>query len=94
MDDLREKVARAIANNGALFDKWGEERWPHIYAANRVFAAIHASGHRIVPAKADQHMREVGRASVVEGLTQDFHATAIAADAYESMVEAYGQKSG
>jgi hypothetical protein len=90
MDDLREKVARAMAATfngdadpeGDLWEQWGGE-------TDAVLAAIHASGHRIVPVEPTEEMLREGAAKVrefmdVRGPYPRAHAM------YCAMLTAYG----
>lgn len=91
MDDLREKVARALAAafnasadpEGDLWDQWVDE-------TDAALAAIHASGHRIVPVCPTNDQRRAGFCFLS---SLGFDASVdIAHELYSRMLTAYGQK--
>lgn len=87
MDDLREKVARAMAATfngdadpqGDLWEQWGGE-------TVAVLAAIHASGHRIVPVEPTEDMVFAAMTHFDTPFCNDVETL------YRVMLTAYGQK--
>lgn len=102
MDDLREKVARALHDMHWTEEK-GEEptaswegcvssyRQEWFEQADEFLAATHASGHRIVPVEPTEEMMEAG---LGESPTFGFNEPSDVAPVYRAMLTAYGQKDG